>query len=287
MQIITIKNDYLQVSVSTLGAELQSVILNGKELIWQGDKNFWRGKAPILFPIAGALKDKQYYLNGVLYDMPFHGFARNNYFSVEQSDESSVTFKLSSTEETKKYYPFEFDFYVTYTIENNSLQTVYKVVNKCEKEMFFGIGSHESYNFYGTLSECELHFEKEEKFLSNIVTDGALILSECDDFGPPSSILKISKDLFIHDTAVFANVNSRMVTLKKNGKKIASVEFDAPNLLLWSKAGAPFICIEPWLNLPSFASADKDIKNKPGLIWLKGGQVYENRHSITYFNDWE
>ena len=82
MQIITIKNDYLQVSVSTLGAELQSVILNGKELIWQGDKNFWRGKAPILFPIAGALKDKQYYLNGVLYDMPFHGFARNNYFKV-------------------------------------------------------------------------------------------------------------------------------------------------------------------------------------------------------------
>ncbi|MBQ2308518.1 MAG: aldose 1-epimerase family protein, partial [Clostridia bacterium] len=48
-ELITIKNEHLTATVSTLGAELQSLCdKDGKEYIWQGDPAVWSGRAPIL-----------------------------------------------------------------------------------------------------------------------------------------------------------------------------------------------------------------------------------------------
>ena len=52
MSLITIKNQFLTVDISTTGAEIQSARdWSGKEYIWQGDPAFWNKHAPILFPI--------------------------------------------------------------------------------------------------------------------------------------------------------------------------------------------------------------------------------------------
>ena len=57
MDMIEIKNERLTAVFSTHGAELQSLRdQNGVERIWQGDPAFWTGHAPVLFPVAGALR---------------------------------------------------------------------------------------------------------------------------------------------------------------------------------------------------------------------------------------
>ena len=64
MSIVTLKNEELTVKISTLGAEIQSIEdKNRVERLWQGDPAIWKGRAPILFPVAGGFKDDGYELD--------------------------------------------------------------------------------------------------------------------------------------------------------------------------------------------------------------------------------
>ena len=71
----------MQISVSHKGAELQSLIANGREYLWQGDPTFWGRRAPILFPIVGKVADDKLRINGQEYTMKQHGFARDAEFA--------------------------------------------------------------------------------------------------------------------------------------------------------------------------------------------------------------
>ena len=285
MKNYEVKNQNISLTVSSRGAEIQSVKVRGKEMIWQGAENMWRGKSPILFPVAGALKDKTYTLNGVEYPMTFHGFARDNEFELVNHTENEIALKLASNDNLKVMFPFDFEFVVRYQIEDMQVKVAFEVLNKGNNDMYFSFGSHESYNLYGNFNDFSLNFEKEENFLSNVVVEGALISHEQDDFGPSGKQLKLDYDLFVHNTVVFAGVNSRKVTLMHKDKKVAQVDFDAPNLLLWSQTDGPFICIEPWHNLPDFVDTNGKIENKPGIIKLEVGKKYINIHTVTYYAD--
>ena len=73
----TLKNDFLTMTVDEMGAELVSVTKDNKEYIWQGDEAFWPRRTPVLFPIVGSLKNKEFIHNGKAYPMNQHGFARD------------------------------------------------------------------------------------------------------------------------------------------------------------------------------------------------------------------
>ena len=47
-----LRSNELEVTISTLGAEMISVKYYSKERLWQNDNNTWSGHAPVLFPIA-------------------------------------------------------------------------------------------------------------------------------------------------------------------------------------------------------------------------------------------
>ena len=51
--IYTIKNDKTEVKINSLGAEVRSVIHNGRERAWQNETGEWSGCAILLFPFAG------------------------------------------------------------------------------------------------------------------------------------------------------------------------------------------------------------------------------------------
>ena len=80
--MITIKNEFITASINELGAELRSLIANGKEYIWEGKPEVWAGACPLMFPICGGLKDDKYIFEGKEYTLEKHGYARFKTFSV-------------------------------------------------------------------------------------------------------------------------------------------------------------------------------------------------------------
>ena len=147
IMLIHIKNENETAAIDTLGAELVSFMGDdGFEHIWQGDKTYWGGHAPVLFPIVGALRDNRTCINGEWYEMKRHGVARHEEFTVTEQGEDYVTLQLTANEETKKQYPFDFVLTVSYYLTGSSITTKFTVKNADTKPMPFCIGGHPGFN---------------------------------------------------------------------------------------------------------------------------------------------
>ena len=140
---MTLDNLKLHASFTTAGAELASIFSKEKqqEFLWQGNKEWWPRRAPVLFPIVGKLNQNSFRYNGEIYSLPQHGFARDNEFTVEKQSESATTFLLSSTEVLLTKFPFDFQLRITYTLIDSTLETQYEVRNPGSKSMYFSIGA--------------------------------------------------------------------------------------------------------------------------------------------------
>lgn len=80
------------------------------------------------------------WIDGKQYDTEKHGFARTSLFDCVAESENSVTYMLKDSEETKKMFPYAFELYVTYTLEENRLNVKWEVKNPADKTMYFCIG---------------------------------------------------------------------------------------------------------------------------------------------------
>lgn len=281
--MITIKNEFLTASFNTLGAELRSLIMNGREYIWQADPSVWPNSCPMMFPICGGLKDDEYEFEGKSYTLTKHGFAKLLEFEVEEQKEDSLTFLLKSSDTTRKAYPFEFELRVIYTLLGKSLIVRNEVKNLENKTMYFSIGSHEGYSIPEGVDNYELVFPQNEKLYSfalngNLLSGDKALLMD-------GNLLPLKKEFFSVDAQVFPEIKSRSVILKKKGgAPLLRVVFDGFfNLMLWQKYNAPYICIEPWNGVPDRTWSEKKLVEKDGIQTVAGGETYIRTHSIELF----
>lgn len=279
---IKISNGEITAVISTRGAELKSVVKNGREFIWEGDPNVWAGQAPLLFPICGGLKDDKYVLGGNEYTLEKHGFARFKEFSVESREENKATFLLREDGETLKKFPFRFELRVTYTLNGGTVEVDYSVKNCDEKEMFFSIGAHEGYACPEGIEEYSIIFEKEEE-LSCHPLNGNLLEHSTYDVGRNSRELPLKYSFFAIDALTFLNLKSRKATLRHNPTgRTVDVEFNGFDyMFVWTKPNGKYICIEPWCGIPDFVDSDFDITKKTGINSVKPGSVFERTHKIS------
>lgn len=275
-------SDVLRCQVSTLGAELISVVHNGKERLWQNESGYWNGHAPILFPYGGNCAVM---VDGVLYPEQKHGFISAQRFSLHEKTADSVTLCFSSNEETRRLYPFDFSLFVTYLVAGNCLKITYKAVNDGQRTMYAGFGCHESYALDVEAEDCEVVFEKEEKLLSLMASgDNGKLTGETVDLGE-GKVLPLPKRLL--NPTVILQTNSRAVSLRKRGeeKLLARVSYpDFSNLLIWAVKRGKMVCIEPWQNLPDEdQKAPQELCKKQGLTAIAAGETLTAFHEITYF----
>ncbi len=281
--IVEIKNEFLAVKINTLGAEVKSIKTGDEERLHQPNE-IWEDQSPVLFPICGAPKDGKITVCGKDYPMPPHGFAMFSEFELVNQTETSATFLLTSSEETKKSYPYDFEFFVTYRLTNNSLDICYKVVNKSVGKMYFSFGSHEGYIIPEGLSAYELHFEKMETEKPHIYETKKIpenSLREADGH----SVLDLSDDLFEDSvTVVYKDVESDFVVLRnKETKKEIKVQYPGiENLFVWAEPNHNFVCIEPWCGLADYGEAHADISEKLGIHELFEDSSFERHHIITF-----
>ncbi|MDP4132449.1 MAG: aldose 1-epimerase family protein [Bacillota bacterium] len=282
-KIITLKNDALTVEVSTKGAEIQSIVnKKGTSFLWSGDKEVWSGRAPVLFPICGGLKDDKYILGGKEYSLVKHGFAKTVFYEVEKSTELELSLLYKPEDDTKASFPYDYEFRVLYSLCKSSLKVTYKVNNLSDKTMYFSTGAHEAYACPEGIEEYSIVFDKAET-LDSYILDGNLLEHNTIRIMENSKELPLKYDFFKVDAIVFKNLNSRKVTLvKRNGKRKVQVEFPGHDyFVLWTKPQAKYICIEPWCGIQDPVDSDYDITHKEGIIALPKGESFEASHVIS------
>ena len=281
MTLISIQNQYLHVEISTRGAELQSIRdSSGNERLWQGDPAFWTGRAPILFPICGGLREDTYYLDGQRYSMPKHGFAKISEWQTENISSDRAVFLLT---EMHPGFPFRYELRAIYHLVENSLKVTYAIQNLDDRTFCCSVGSHEAWATPGGLESYSIEFEQPEQLanyspIGNLLPRGPVILGEnvCE--------LPLKTEYFAIDALVFPHLKSRAVTLKKQDKEELRVSYEGMDvLLLWTKPGANYICIEPWCSAPDYVDSDMQIRNKPGILTLAPGKETERTHLIEFF----
>jgi galactose mutarotase-like enzyme len=282
--MFSISNEQITVNVNSKGAELCSMrTADGTEHIWQADPLFWNRHAPILFPVVGRLHEDRYQLDGNSYRLTQHGFARDMLFSLMEQSQSSLTFQLLPTEATRAAYPFEFSLTIRYRLTGTRLAIEYAVGNNGTSRMPFSIGTHPAFNLHHPIDEYALEFSQPETMTSYLLNDPGLLSHETGPTLENDTTLALSPTLFDRNALIFLDTKSDTLSLvaKKSRHRI-SVEFPGfPQLGIWSKPGAPFVCIEPWHGHTDPEQPYGDLWNKPALLTLEAGDSFSCTHWIT------
>ena len=137
--IYSLENSSIIITASTNGGEIHSIIskTDGTEYLWDGNPEYWKYHAPILFPIVGKVVDSKYKVNGNTYELPQHGLARTSEFLLVENKNDEITFELRYSEDTLKLYPYKFLLKSNYKLEENSVIVTYTVENIDEIPIHF------------------------------------------------------------------------------------------------------------------------------------------------------
>ena len=280
--IYTIKNDKTEVKINSLGAEVRSVVHNGKQRAWQNETGEWAGCAILLFPFAGF---NRLVYDGVDFGVQKHGFCRNEEFELVRAEGDNITFVLKANERTKAVYPYDFEFFVKYAIIDNGYEVCYTIVNRDSRTIPFACGGHESIALDMTVENYYLEFQKDEKLDALVHDNGGFLTGDIKKYGE-GKILQLEKDFTDNSaTVILGGINSRRAVLrdKKTDEKIVEISFEGfDNLLLWHPHGSKMLCIEPWQCLPSYAGEVKEFKDRKGVINLSEGCEVTFTRTITY-----
>lgn len=283
-----IESDKLTVLIAEHGAELHSIRMDGTEYLWNGDPKHWSQRAPNIFPYIARLTDGRYIYNGKSYNLDIHGFVKTSDFIVESASKDSISFCMSSDEQTKLLYPFDFLYRAVYSIEFNKLCVQYEVENRGGGDMFFGIGGHPG--FMVPLEEG-LAFDDYYLEFSYPCTPLRVTFSH-DNFVTgrdaypleDDRIIKLRHSLFDSDAIILEQVATSVTLKSDRGRRAVTVDYPGMKYVgFWHapKTEAPYVCIEPWSSLPSRKGVVEDLAKQPDLIKLPRGQVYRNGWCVT------
>lgn len=287
-----------QMLTSKMGGELISFKLDGIEKIHQGqnciDRNgkvYWNRHFPVLFPIVGKLKQNRTIINGRTYELCQHGFARDLEFEPITKLDNFHSYVLKSNSSTMIKYPFDFSLYVTYRTDENKLTTIYRVINEGNTNMPFGIGGHPAFKIdQNDLANGEyyLEFEEEERKIHFLyLIDGLVGTDYARNIMTDLKKIYINRDSFKNDAIIMKGLTSHKISLKKRtgNKTLITMDFEGfPYLAIWSKPGAPFICIEPWQTTADTINSTGVFAHKTDMITLSAKQEFECRYTVEFFN---
>lgn len=287
--LITLENGNLCFTVDTLGAQMMSIVKGGTQYLWQGDPSYWSGRAPTLFPFIGRLWNKCYSYAGKVWDLDIHGFAKGKEFAVVEQSADCVVLSLSADADTRKRYPFDFNFEITYRLIKDTVEITYRVQNLGAETMPFGVGGHPGFNV--PLQNGERFEDYYLEFTTACQPDRigftpAVYLSGTDERYPleDDRIIRLKHALFEEDAIILKNM-CREITLRSrvSGKYIRVSYPDMAYLGLWHmpKTDAPYVCIEPWSSLPGRQDVVEEFSCKSDLIHLQPGNTCQNTWTIT------
>lgn len=268
--------------IASEGAELKSLVIGGREIMWCADPAFWGKTSPVLFPAIGNVRNNKTTIGGKDVSLSKHGFARDNTFSVIRKSGNSLVLAYNYTPVEGKY-PYNVQLALQYNLFDDRIEIVYSVYNPGNDSISFCIGAHPAIAC-NDLDNCTLVFEKREKASTPVMDLETRLFRSKDRIQRlnGSSKLPLSYDMFDNDVVYFDNIKSRAVKLIEGRKTVAKIAFEGFETLgLWTPAGkrAGFICIEPWCGSDDYDDDSGIFEEKKG-IQILGGKSFA-RYKMT------
>ena len=153
------------------------------------------------------------------------------------------------------------------------------------KTIYFGLGGHPAFNCDYSNGEYEIVFPEQEDEIEFLkLKEGLIDIEKAQNILQDNKIY-LKEDTFDNDAVIMKNLKSNKVILQnhKTNQKILEFDFTGfPYLALWSKKGAPFICIEPWQNTADRIDSIQIYKDKENIIELPKDKEFECKYSIKF-----
>ena len=287
--MVYLENNFLHIAVCERGGTLSSIRNKQTQMEYLWSRNSpGRPSSPNLFPFIGRLYGGVYTLHGKQYSMAMHGFLSDMDLSVEDAGECRCIMLLKSSEETRKQYPYEFELYIEYTLEDNELKTSFHVKNTDPEIMFCAVGGHPAFR---VPLEEGLQFEDYDLVFSEPChprrvefTDSVLY----DGVQSPYPLMEdrripLRHELFLHDALVLADTSGKVSIVSEKGKHGVSLSYpDIPYVGFWQfdKPGTPFICIEPWSALPGREGITEELERMDDMFQVLPGETLHRGWTI-------
>lgn len=284
-----LENEYLCVEISEEGAEVTRIYDKQKktDVLWEGDPKYWKRHSPVLFPNVGKTYHNTVRIQGIQYPTSQHGFARDNTFTCITCKEDTVQFLLHSNEETKEVYPYDFELYITYTLNKNVISVQWKVRNPLDEAIYFTIGGHPAFRFTEAeekKADYSLRFPGKDS-LRYILIDpdsGAANVDEVFEMKLEDHVYPLSEEMFEKDALIFDDGQIEEVWIcTKDGSPYVGMRCEGfPNFGIWSVKDAPFVCLEPWAGRCDDRGFEGDISEKPGINKVEGRGTFMKEYQI-------
>ena len=280
-------NGIITIEVAEHGAELISLQKDGREYMWSGDAAYWNRHAPILFPVVGKPYNNEIHINGKVYSMKQHGFARDREFTA-LGDGRLRMIPVGRSEQ----YPYMFDLVAEYRLVGCSVEITWMVTNLDDKEVHFQIGAHPGFMLSDYDVADEVH-----GFIRYYDSEGQpinpTIISALEDgnrvpLATPKCIpaeMPVTADTFAHDALIFEEGQVAVAEmLDKQGHPVLSVSCpQAEAFGIWAphKSGCPFVCLEPWCGICDTKDYTGDISKRTYSHRLAPDEEYRFSYTIN------
>ena len=287
----TIENEYLKLTVTTWGAQVKSVVrkCDGVEHIWQADKAVWGFHAPILFPHCGKVVDGKIEAKGAVYESGQHGFARLMEHEFVDQTADTIVLELCASEETLAKFPYAFRLVSTFTLEGDTVHHTLTVENLDEEKMPFGIGYHPGFALpfddKHVATDYELRFDSVQSPLCIGCLPKGLFNGKYYYLAKNTKSIPIDEHLFDNDSHCMTGMTAKTLGIyeKDSGRAVVCNIEEFPYVLLWSKPGMPqFVCIEPWMSVPSDENDSGDWNEKHAATVLEPDESWSVTMSTSF-----
>jgi len=299
-----LENEGLRARVMALGAELVSLELrrtNGDVLgllvndgVLEPAGPFWKGHAPLLFPNIGRLVGgRSVTSEGRVVEQPNHGFARRSTFRLVASGIDGplawVEYALASSEAAVGSYPWNAGLSVRYELSAGRLAQRVRVSNEGPETLHYSLGWHPGFKAPlaggpGRKDELVVRLPEGRHELLPVDQASGLLTGERRAFDCDGSLDVREAGLAATYVIALCPSAGRWCELSQDGLRVRLDFADHPYLGLWSNAGGPFICVEPWQGLDDFLSQEP-FDAKEGSLSLEPGAERESLVTVTVVDE--
>lgn len=276
-----LENEYLKITVTEWGAQLKSVVrkCDGVEHMWQADPAVWGYHAPILFPHTGKVVEGKLQAKGQTFAAKQHGFARELTHPLLRRSRDTLVFLLQENETTLQRWPYRFRLLSTFRLEGDRVHHSLTVENTDAEQMHCGIGYHPAFTIpfdeNHSYRDYELRFSQMESPRCLSCLPNGLVTERSYLLGSNLRSIPVDETLFANDSHCMVDLRSETLGIyeKGSGRGVECSLSGFPYTLIWSKPGVPkFVCIEPWLSLPSPEGGSVVWQEKPAAWILEPGE---------------